>query len=81
MFQEREKHMQRSCGKTDRGRYKAQKEGSTAGGERVRGKTGPGGTRLALDKGHSGFRVEKIVGGSEGMLGDELGERCCRPGI
>lgn len=67
MFQEEEKHVQRSCGRIDRGWYKALREGSMAGGERARGKTGQGNTRFALDKGHSGFRAEN------GLLGAPRG--------
>lgn len=67
MFQEEEKPVQRSCGRIDRGWYKALREGSMAGGEKTRGKTGQGNTRFALDKGYSGFRAEN------GLLGAQRG--------
>lgn len=65
MFQEEEEHVQRSCDRINPGWYKALKEGSMAGGEGVRGKTGQGNTRFALDKGHSGFRAENRLLGAQ----------------
>lgn len=50
MFQEKEEHVQRSCDRIDRGWYRALKEGSMAGRERVRGKTGRGTPDLPLTK-------------------------------
>ena len=50
MFQEPEEHMQRHCGRTERGWYRALKEGSLAGGERVRARQGRGTTGFAFEK-------------------------------
>ena len=64
------KHMQRLCGRTEHGRYKALQEGILAGGERVRARRKvQGDNRICLWKGRSGFSVESRGLGLRGDAG------------